>query len=118
MNKKSRVERDSAAVRAAEPRIYEVSDFVNPTPANDYVLVRHYRTVYHPGGQISKELISSTETLLEQMIHAFHGQVYQSAGTLNGFFDDPERARECARAIALYHHKEAEVIGTQVTIAV
>ena len=109
-------ERNSKSAAPSEPKVYEVSDFVNPAPANDYVLVRHYRTIFHPGGRISKEVISSLDTLLEQMIRAFHGHAHQSAGVLNGFFDDPEQARECARAITRYHHKQAEAVGTQVTI--
>jgi len=106
----------AVTVSSAEPRVYEVQEFVNLQRGQDLVRVRHVRTRYHADGRISQETLS-TETLLEQMIRAFRGNVHQSAGTVTGFFDTPEQARECAQAIAHYHHKEPELCGTQIAIA-
>jgi len=99
-----------------QSRCYEVREFVNLKRGEDWVQVRHFRTSYHLDGRISQEDLS-IEPLLEQMIRAFRGYVHQSAGTLSGFFDSPELARECARAIAVYHKRDAEICGTQITIA-
>jgi hypothetical protein len=115
MNAKDQLAHVSRNARSAAPRVYEVHEFINLKRGDGLVQVRHFRTSYHSDGRISQEVLSS-EMLLEQMIRAFRGYVHKSAGTLTGFFDSPENARECARAIALHHDKKAEVCGTQITI--
>ncbi|MBS1213029.1 MAG: hypothetical protein H6R26_1646 [Proteobacteria bacterium] len=100
---------------SGDTRVYEFRDFVPLKPGELYIQVHQCRTVFHPDGSISKDVLP-TATLLEQMIHAFHGKVYQSAGTLNAFFEDLEHARECARAIFAHHGKTAEICGTQISI--
>jgi hypothetical protein len=107
----------AGSAKAAEPKVYEVREFANLDAGRDLVLVRHVRTIHHHDGHISQEVLS-LEACLEQMIRAFQGYAYQSAGTLTGFFDQPERARACARAIADHHGAAVEVCGTQVTITV
>ena len=100
---------------SSETRVYEFRDFVPLKPGELYVQVHQCRTIYHADGSISKEVLPAA-TLLEQMIHAFHGKVYQTAGTLNAFFEDLEQARQCARGISAYHGKAAEICGTQISI--
>ena len=97
-------------------KVYEVREFVRLKPDDNLTPVRHYRTVYHADGRISKETLS-VEDLLEKTIGAFNGYTYRSAGILKGFFDDPGKAEECARAIAAHHDRKAEVCGTEITIA-
>lgn len=105
----------SPAAEPNAPRVFEVHEFVNLKRGGDLVKVRHLRTSYQPGGRISQELLSA-DLLLEQMVRAFRGSAHHSAGTLIGFFDSTELARECAKAITLHHHKETEVCGTQITV--
>lgn len=97
-------------------KTYEVGDYVTVSPAKDYVLVRHYRTVRGAGGRITSEPLSSTEELIESMIRAFEGRAHAVSGTLNGFFPDPERARACAAAIRAHHGMPVDVSGTQISI--
>jgi len=102
---------------SALPRIYEVQEFAQIQRGEELVTVRHLRTIYHPDGRISHERLS-VEPLLEVMIRAFNGYVYRSAGVLTGFFNDPDEAKECAKIIIIYHDKQVEICGTQITIAV
>lgn len=46
------------------------------------------------------------------LIRQFGGYPHQTAGLFMGFFDDPARARDCARQIA-----GAMVCGSQLTVA-
>jgi hypothetical protein len=115
MNAKHQLTQISRNARPAEPRVCEVHEFVNLKRGGELVEVRHSRTSYHLDGRISQEVLS-TEPLLEQMIRAFRGYAHKSAGTLTGFFDSAELARECARAITVYHNKETDICGTQITI--
>ena len=50
-------------------------------------------------------------SLITQLIHACHGYVYESAGTINGFFDDPETTAACANLIKERLSAEVQVCG-------
>ncbi len=115
MSAKPQVARTPRNTVTIEPRVYEVHEFINLKGGEELVRVRHSRTSYHGDGRISQEVLSR-EPLLEQMVRAFRGYVHKSAGMLTGFFESPELARECARAIAIHHNIEAEICGTQITV--
>lgn len=113
MSTSSRTQQAGTVVNSG---VYEVSDYVAVAPAREYVLVRRYRTGHGADGRTTREPVSSPEELLENMIRAFEGRVYEASGTINGFFQDPDRARYCAEAIFAHHGKQADVSGTQLSI--
>ncbi len=57
------------------------------------------------------------DTLISQLIRSFHGYVYESAGVINGFFDDPRTARDCARQIKAQFNAEVEVCGCRLVVS-
>lgn len=117
MNASSPIAAQAGSAAPNQPQIFESIDYVALKPGESYVQVNRQRVIYHPDGHITQELLPKAN-LLEQMIHAFRGKVYESAGTLNAFFDDPEQAKECVQAIAVHHKMHADICGTQITIAV
>lgn len=115
MNNSQHADKTSRGLDSSEIRVYESRDFAPLKPGELYVQVHQCRTVHHPDGSISQEVLPPA-TLFEQMVHAFQGKAYRSGDTLNAFFEDAEQARECARAISTYHGKSAEIRGTQISI--
>lgn len=106
-----------AAVNATpnEPRVFEVREYIRLRPSENLIPVKHYRTIYHRDGRISREALS-VEILLEQTIRAFHGNADYSAEILTGLFEESRDAEECARAIARLHGRNVEVQGTRVMV--
>jgi hypothetical protein len=105
------------STQSPESKVYEVREFIRFKPSANLVPVRHYRTVYHRDGRISKEALS-VEALLERTIEAFDGLAARSAGALTGFFKEVRNAEECAEAIVRHHGRPVEVTGSQVTISI
>lgn len=56
-------------------------------------------------------------SLISQLIRTFHGYAYESAGVINGFFDDPQTARNCARVIRTRLHSDVEVCGCKLAVS-
>lgn len=99
-----------------QARSFEVHEFIRFKPEGGLVPVKHYRTVFHENGRISREAFP-VEPLLREIIRGFDRQIADSGGALTGYFDQPERARECAQAIAAHHGRNVEVSGTEVKIS-
>ena len=55
--------------------------------------------------------------LITQLIRASHGYVYETAGIINGFFDDPAQAKACAFKIKTLFHSEVEVCGCKLAVS-
>lgn len=56
-------------------------------------------------------------SLITQLIRTFNGYTYESAGVINGFFDDPQTARNCAHVIRTQVHGEVEVCGCKLAVS-
>ncbi|MGZ8219866.1 hypothetical protein [Methylomagnum sp.] len=97
-------------------RSFEVHEFIRLKPEGGLVPVKHYRTVYHENGRISREAFP-VEPLLREIIRDFDGQIGEAGEYLTGCFDQANLARECAQAIAAHHGKNVEVSGTEVKIS-
>lgn len=54
--------------------------------------------------------------LIVALIHSFNGYIYETAGMITGFFNDPEQAHACARKIQAAGAKEVEVCGSQLSV--
>ncbi len=65
MGKKHATAHVSDTATPDEPKIYEVREFANIHPGKAYVQMRHYRTVYHADGRITREDVSSIDAALE-----------------------------------------------------
>ena len=108
---------DSAAPEeSARPIVYKAFEYVKPSPQEDYVLVREFRTLFYLDGRVVRET-RVMETPFEQLVLAFDGFMRKSDGKLTGWFDAPEQARECARKIDYLYGKPVEVNGKQLTMA-
>jgi hypothetical protein len=55
-------------------------------------------------------------SLISQLIRSCHGYVYETAGIISGFFDDPSEARSCALCITSKFQKQVEVCGCEIVI--
>jgi hypothetical protein len=54
--------------------------------------------------------------LISDLIHSSKGYFYETAGIVLGFFNDPERASQCAHDIRANVGKTVEVCGSQLSI--
>lgn len=52
------------------------------------------------------------------LVRSFSGYSYETAGQIEGFFNDPVQAHACASEIETVTHKEVEVCGSQITVLV
>ncbi|QSA96221.1 hypothetical protein [Methylococcus sp. EFPC2] len=50
------------------------------------------------------------------LIHAFNGTIYETAGIISGFFNDPEQAHACAHRIRVQTKSVVEVCGSQLSV--
>jgi hypothetical protein len=100
----------------AQPIVYKAFEYVKPSPYEDYVLVREYRTLYYLDGRVVRETLLM-ETPFEQVVRAFDGYMRKTEGLLTGLFHAPEQAQECARKIDDLYGKAVEVNGNQLSMA-
>lgn len=54
--------------------------------------------------------------LISQLIRSCHGYVYESAGIISGFFDDPSDAKSCARTIEAKFHAHVDLCGCELMV--
>lgn len=54
--------------------------------------------------------------LIDRLIRSFNGYMYETAGVIAGFFDDPGQAQQCARELASLLDKNIEVCGNYLTV--
>ena len=95
------------------PIIYKAYEFAKPSPGEEFVLVREYRTLYYLDGQISHEVILMANPF-EQLVQAFQGYFRQSGQRLVGIFDAPDKAEACARKIDHLYGKAVEISGNEI----
>lgn len=55
-------------------------------------------------------------TIIVTLIHSFNGYIYETAGLITGFFNDPEQAHACASKIQTVSGREVEVCGSQLFV--
>jgi len=55
-------------------------------------------------------------TLITQLIRNCRGYVYESAGIISGFFDDPSDARQCASRIEAQIHVHVDLCGCELMV--
>ncbi|MDD5036580.1 MAG: hypothetical protein PHE55_17700 [Methylococcaceae bacterium] len=53
-----------------------------------------------------------------QLIRSCSGYVYETAGIINGFFDDPQKAKACAHKISRLVESEVSLCGCELTVSV
>lgn len=51
------------------------------------------------------------------LIRSSQGYVYERAGTINGFFDDPSQARICAALLRTRFECEVELCGCELSVS-
>lgn len=56
-------------------------------------------------------------SVINQLIRSCNGYVYESAGLINGFFDDPQTARNCALNLRSQVRGQVEVCGCKVSVS-
>lgn len=56
-------------------------------------------------------------TQISQLIRASNGYVYESAGVINGYFDDPSRARECANLLTSRFNCQVNICGCELSVS-
>ena len=56
-------------------------------------------------------------TQIAQLIRASRGYVYERGGTINGFFDDPGLARQCASLLRIRFACEVEICGCELSVS-
>lgn len=56
-------------------------------------------------------------TQITNIIRASHGYVYESAGILNGFFDDPDLARQCAALLRHQFECQVQLCGCELSVS-
>jgi hypothetical protein len=56
-------------------------------------------------------------TQISQLIRAFHGYAYVSAGTINGYFDAPDDAKLCAEQIKDRFRCDVHLCGCELSMA-
>jgi len=56
-------------------------------------------------------------SLIISLIISYDGYIYESAGTISGFFDDPEHARSCASSVRSRLGLEVQVCGCGLAVA-
>lgn len=98
-------------------RSIEVREFAWLRPDTPLTPVYHYRTVYGEGGAVRRDVLSA-ETLLQEIIRAFGGQVEQVGEKLYASFDDPEQTQSCAQAIELHQSRDVDIDDTRLIVTV
>lgn len=56
-------------------------------------------------------------SLIIALIRSFHGYIYETAGVITGFFNDPRQAHACAREIQAIAGKVVDVCGSQLAVS-
>lgn len=54
--------------------------------------------------------------IVKHMIISHRGHTFESAGAINGYFDDPRMARNCANSLSRLLNKPVQVFGCSLTI--
>lgn len=73
-------------------------------------MIRNMTATAHAGGNQATEVLAMF-TQIAQIIRASQGYVYESAGVLTGFFDDPNLARQCAELLKVRFGYSVELCG-------
>jgi len=55
--------------------------------------------------------------IIVSLIHSFNGYIYETAGLITGFFNDPEQAHACASKIQSVAKRPVEVCGSQLSVS-
>ncbi|NJD05089.1 MAG: hypothetical protein FIA97_01145 [Methylococcaceae bacterium] len=55
-------------------------------------------------------------SLISQVIRSCHGYVYETAGVITGYFDDPHEARLCAQTIEARFHRIVDLCGCELAV--
>lgn len=50
-------------------------------------------------------------------IRSSQGYVYERAGTINGFFDDPDQAHRCANLLRSHFNCDVEICGCELSVS-
>jgi hypothetical protein len=53
---------------------------------------------------------------IETLIRRFHGHIYEVAGVVFGYFDDPAQTCHCAHEIRSLIQRDVELCGCQLSI--
>ena len=56
-------------------------------------------------------------SLITQLIRSCHGYVYETAGIISGYFDDPTDARSCAQTIESKFRAHVDVCGCELVVS-
>ena len=54
--------------------------------------------------------------LISQLIRSCHGYVYETAGVITGYFDDPGEARRCAQTIEAKFQRIVALCGCELAV--
>lgn len=56
-------------------------------------------------------------TIIKHLIVSYRGHTFESVGAINGYFDDPRQARNCANSLSRLLQKPVPVCGCSLTVA-
>ena len=101
----------------ATAKIIEVQEFARLGSGDQLSTVFHYRTVYHQGGQVIRDVLS-TSRILENIIRVLDGEVVASDNTVIGQFSHHEKALACAHLIEVHQSLQVEVTGSTISVAI